>query len=371
MHNTPHIAGAPPWLYPLATLLGAAIVGWLAWLILFFILARLTRVRFTSVGGVIVRHFRAPFAWILPLFGVLLALPPLPLSPRISGPIHHAIEIVLIGLAAWLVIRLIDAIGEILAGRYTVDAADNLLARKIETQFKVMRRIVAVLVGAVALGLMLITFPGIRALGTTLFASAGAAGIVLGLAARPVLTNLLAGIQIAMAQPIRLEDSVVVEGEWGWIEEITTTYVVVRIWDLRRLVLPLSYFVEKPFYNWTRTTANLLGTAYIYADYTVPIQAVREELQRILEADELWDHNAWSLDVTNLTERVVEMRAMVSAANAGNTVNLRRHVRERIVTFLQRNYPECLPRTRVEMVTPESASPRLHDEPSPPDPAAR
>jgi small-conductance mechanosensitive channel len=213
----------------------------------------------------------------------------------------------------------------------------------------VTRRIGAVVMGIFAVGAMLMTFPGIRALGATVFASAGAAGLVVGLAARPVLTNWLAGIQIALTQPIRLEDSVVVEGEWGWIEEITTTYVVVRIWDLRRLILPLSYFIEKPFQNWTRTTANLLGTAYIYADYTVPVQAVRDELERILEEDPLYDGFAWSLDLTNLTEQVIEMRAMVSARNAGDSVNLRRHVREKLVAFLQQNYPGSLPRTRIEI----------------------
>jgi small-conductance mechanosensitive channel len=304
-----------------------------------------------------VHNFRAPFSWILPFLGVLLALPALPLSTRIYGPVHHAIEIVLIGLAGWLAVRLINAIGEVLAARYTIDVPDNLQARKIRTQFQVLRRVGAVLIGMFALGLMLMTFPDIKALGATLFASAGAAGIVIGLAARPVLTNLLAGIQIALTQPIRIEDSVVVEGEWGWIEEITTTYVVVRIWDLRRLILPLTYFIENPFQNWTRKTTNLLGTAYIYADYTVPVQAVRDELKRILEASELWDQNAWSLDVTNLTEHVVEMRAMVSARNSGDTVTLRRLVREKLVTFLQQNYPHCLPRTRVDLQPQESKPP--------------
>lgn len=369
-HNLDFIPVGQGWLGPLVLLTGGAVIGWLFYWILFAITCRFTGGRFASVAGAIVHNFRAPFRWILPLFGVLLTLPALPLRHQVSGPIHHAIEIVLIGLAAWLVVRLIAAIGEAMAPRYTFDVADNLHARKVRTQFQVLRRIAAVLVSAIALGLMLMTFPSIRALGTTLFASAGAAGIVVGLAARPVLTNLLAGIQIALTQPIRLEDSVVVEGEWGWIEEITTTYVVVRIWDLRRLILPLTYFIEKPFQNWTRKTANLLGTAYIYADYSVPVQAVRDELQRILKASELWDGKAWSLDVTNLTERVVEMRALVSAANAGDTVTLRRLVREKLVTFLQRNYPASLPRTRLDIErgppvpeqSPQAAAPREVDE---------
>jgi small-conductance mechanosensitive channel len=339
----------PHWLETAVVLAGSAIVGWLVYWILFAIICRFTGGRFASIAGAIVHNFRAPSRWLFPLLGLLAAVIVLPLRAAITGPTRHGIALVLIAIAAWLVVRLIDAMGDILSARYDVNVPDNLEARKIRTQFQVLRRIGVVLMTLFAAGVMLMTFPGIRALGATVFASAGAAGLVVGLAARPVLTNWLAGIQIALTQPIRLEDSVVVEGEWGWIEEITTTYVVVRIWDLRRLILPLSYFIEKPFQNWTRTTANLLGTAYIYADYTVPVQAVRDELERILEEDPLYDGFAWSLDLTNLTENVIEMRAMVSARNAGDTVNLRRHVRERLVAFLQKNHPECLPRTRVEI----------------------
>jgi small-conductance mechanosensitive channel len=329
-------------------------MGWLVWWLLFFILGRLAHGRFEAIDLAIVHNFRAPFAFALPFCGVLIALAAIRVPPRIAHPLAHGIEILLIGLAAWLLVRSIDAIGEVITVRHPVDVADNLYARKIATQFKVLRRVATILIGIFAVGVMLITFPHVRALGATMFASAGAAGLVLGLAARPVFANLFAGVQIALAQPMRLGDSVVVENEWGWIEEINATFVVIRIWDLRRLVLPISYFIEKPFYNWTRTTANLLGTAYIYADYTVPIQAVRDELGRILETDPLFDGVAWSLDVTNLTEQVVEMRAMVSAKNSGDTVNLRRHVREKLVTFLQQNYPECLPRTRVELTGSKS-----------------
>lgn len=341
------IAENSPWYISAAVLVGSAAFGWLVCWILFFVLRHVTRARFAALGRAVLHRFYAPCEWILPLLAVRAALEAVALPEHIASPFRHAIVIALIALAAWLVMRMVDLLGDVLTARYRVDVADNLHARKIQTQFQVLRRACLVLICLLALGLMLITFPGIRALGTAVFASAGAAGIILGLAARPVLTNLLAGIQIALAQPIRLDDSVVVEGEWGWVEEINATYVVVRIWDLRRLILPLAYFIEHPFENWTRNTADLLGTAYLYADYTVPVQAVRDELHRVLQNSELWDGKAWSLDVTNLTERVVEMRALVSAANAGNTVNLRRLVREKLVTFLQRNYPDCLPRTRV------------------------
>ncbi len=365
-HFMNFIPFGPSWLDLLVVLACAAIVGWIVYWILFAITCRFTGGRFASIAGAIVHNFRAPSRWLFPLLGVLLTLSVLPIPPRIGGPLGHAIAIVMIGIAAWLVVRLIDAMRDVISARYDVNLPDNLEARKVRTQFQVLRRIGAVVMGIFAAGAMLMTFPAIRALGATLFASAGAAGLVVGLAARPVLTNWLAGIQIALTQPIRLEDSVVVEGEWGWIEEITTTYVVVRTWDLRRLILPLSYFIEKPFQNWTRTTANLLGTAYIYADYTVPVQAVRDELERILKEDPLFDGFAWSLDLTNLTEHVVEMRATVSARNAGDTTNLRRHVREKLVTFLQKNYPECLPRTRVA-ITREDIRPAEGMEARPPD----
>lgn len=353
----------PPWLNTLAVLTGSALIGWLVWWPLFAVLGRIARGRLEAVGTAIVRNLRAPFALILPFCAVLAAVPALSLSAALAGPLYHGLEIVLIALGGWLALRIIRAAGHVLALRYRVDAPDNLHARKVDTQFKVMQRIAGILIGGLALGLILITFPGVRAFGATLFASAGAAGIVLGLAARPVLTNLLAGVQIGIAQPIRIGDFVVVEDESGWIEEINATYVVIRIWDLRRLVVPISYFVEKPFRNWTRTSTNLLGTALIYADYSVRVQAVRDELRRILADDALWDQVDWSLDVTNCTQHVVEMRATVSASSAGDLFNLCSHVREGLVAFLQKNYPESLPRTRVEMVsapapdTPSTATP--------------
>lgn len=355
-HELDFLSAGPVWVDALVVLVGSIVAGWLFYWVLFSIVCRFAGGRFSSLAGAIAHNFRAPSRWLFPLLGILLVMPRMPLPDHVLGVIRHVIELILIAIAGWLVVRLIDAAGDVLSARYDVNVPDNLHARKIRTQFQVLRRIGAVLIAVFVVGLMLMTFPGIRAVGTTVFASAGAAGLVVGLAARPVLTNWLAGIQIALTQPIRLEDSVIVENEWGWIEEITTTYVVVRIWDLRRLILPLSYFIEHPFQNWTRKTTNLLGTSFIYADYTVPVQAVRDELERILKEDELWDGFAWSLDVTNLTERVVEMRAMVSATNSGNTVNLRRHVREKLVTFLQQNYPDCLPRTRLEIANADLPS---------------
>jgi small-conductance mechanosensitive channel len=225
----------------------------------------------------------------------------------------------------------------------------NLRARRIRTQSQVFRRIGIMGVGFVTLATMLMTFPNVRHVGVSLFASAGVAGLVAGLAARPVLTNLIAGVQIALTEPIRIDDVVIVEGEWGRIEEIAMTYVVVRIWDLRRLVVPLSYFIEKPFQNWTRATADLLGTVYIYTDYCVPVDEVRKELRRILETSGMWDGRVCVLQVTNSTDRAVELRALMSAPNSGTAWDLRCYVRERLIQFVREHYPESLPRTRAEV----------------------
>jgi small-conductance mechanosensitive channel len=205
-----------------------------------------------------------------------------------------------------------------------------------------------VLVIVITVGFMLMTFPEIRRLGLSLFASAGIAGLVIGMAARPALSNLIAGLQIALTEPIRIDDVVIVEGEWGRIEEIGTTYVVVKIWDLRRMVVPLSYFIEKPFQNWTRVSADILGSVFLYTDYTVPVEALREELTRILKSTQLWDGTVNVLQLSDAREHTVEVRALMSARNSSDQWDLRCFVRERLIAFLQKNYPEALPRTRAE-----------------------
>ena len=196
---------------------------------------------------------------------------------------------------------------------------------------------------------MLMGFDSFRQLGTGILASAGLASLVIGLAAQKIFGNFLAGIQIAFTQPIRVDDVVIVENEWGRIEEITLTYVVVRIWDLRRLVLPIGYFIEKPFQNWTRVSADLLGTVFVYADYTIPVKEIREELHRILKGSNKWDGKVWGMQVTNATERTMELRALMSAADASVAWGLRCEVREYLIEFVQKNYPEALPKTRAEL----------------------
>ena len=217
------------------------------------------------------------------------------------------------------------------------------------TQFKIIERILITIVVIIALAAALMTFESIRKIGVSLFASAGVAGIILGFAAQSLIGNVLAGFQLALAQPIRLDDVVIVEGEWGWIEEINITYVVIRIWDKRRLIVPTKYFIEKPFQNWTRTSAEILGTVFIYTDYTVPVGAIREELTRILKDDPLWDGKVNNLQVTNATDKAIEIRALMSASDSPKAWDLRVGVREKLIEFLQNNYPESLPRVRIEV----------------------
>lgn len=343
------IPGAPQWLDAAVVLAGSAIVGWLVYLVVFTIIRQFTGGRFASVAGAIVHNFRSPSRWLFPVLGVLVAWSMLPLRHEVFGAVRHAIVLVLIAIAAWLVVRLIDAMGDILSARYDVKVADNLHARKIETQFRVLRRIGAVLIGVFAVGVMVITFPHARALGTTLFASAGAAGLVVGLAAKPVLGNWLAGIQIAFTQPIRLEDAVIVENDWGWIEEINITYVVVRTWDWRRWVIPISYFVEKPFQNWTKQTAQLIGSVHMYVDYTAPLDEMRKEMDRLVKATDKWRGEVVVLQVVEATEHAMQLRILADAKDAGTTWDLRCYIREGLIRFLQEHHPGSLPKTRAEI----------------------
>jgi small-conductance mechanosensitive channel len=250
---------------------------------------------------------------------------------------------------AWLIIKLTYVFEDFVLSQFRIDVKDNLRARKIQTQIQIFKKIVIVIVGILALAALLMTFEKVRHLGTSILASAGIAGIIVGLAAQRSLGTLLAGIQIAITQPIRMDDVVIVENEWGRIEEITLTYVVVRIWDLRRLVLPITYFIEKPFQNWTRATADILGTVLIYVDYTVPVNSIREKLHQILKASALWDGHVWGLQVTNTSEKTMELRALMSASDASAAWNLRCEVREKLIEYVQKNYPDGLPKVRAEL----------------------
>jgi small-conductance mechanosensitive channel len=283
---------------------------------------------------------------ILPMLALILGTPALALSKDAQSVIQNAVSLMLIGTIGMILVQFVNAVAELLLRRYRLDVADNRRARGVYTQVTVLKKIAISAIALFAIASMLMVFDSVRQLGTAMIASAGVAGIVIGFAAQKSLGTLLAGIQIALTQPIRIDDVVIVEGEWGRIEEITLTYVVVRIWDLRRLVVPITYFIEKPFQNWTRISADILGTVFLRVDYTVPVQAVREELFRILEASKLWDRKVRVLQVTEAHERTLELRALMSAANAGEAFDLRCEVREKLVTFIREKFPYSLPRLR-------------------------
>ncbi|NVK49088.1 MAG: mechanosensitive ion channel family protein [Cyclobacteriaceae bacterium] len=263
------------------------------------------------------------------------------------GWLPHLNTILIISGFTWCLLVLTGILKRIFLKQFDISQEDNLRARKIYTQLNILQKIVNFIIIILGIGLILVSFDPIRKIGVGLFASAGVAGIIIGFSAQKAIGTLIAGIQIAFAQPFRLDDAVVVEGEWGWIEEINLTYVVVRIWDQRRLVLPTTYFLEKPFQNWTRTSADIIGSVFIYTDYTVSFEAMRQELERILENTNLWDKKVKVLQVTDAKERTVETRILVSARNSPTAWDLRVHVREKMIEFLQKNYPEALPRTRI------------------------
>lgn len=263
--------------------------------------------------------------------------------------VNHLSIIGIVLSVAWFLILSFKVFKTQMLKKYDVDSANNLKARKVYTQYTILENIIIFIIVILALGISLMSFDSIRSIGVSVLTSAGIAGIIIGLAAQKAIGTLLAGIQIAITQPIRLDDVVIVEGEWGWIEEINLTYVVVRIWDKRRLVVPTTYFIEKPFQNWTRTSADILGTVYIYADYGIPFDAIRKEQTRLLQETDLWDGNVDVMQVTNATEKTVELRVLVSAKNSPTAWDLRVYLREKLLVFIQENYPQYLPKARITL----------------------
>jgi small-conductance mechanosensitive channel len=247
----------------------------------------------------------------------------------------------------WLLLNLLRIVKKVIVSNYDVQVENNLKARKVYTQFNILERIFIFTIVLLAIGAVLMSFENIRELGVSIFASAGVAGIIIGFSAQKMIGTVLAGIQIAIAQPIKIDDVVIVEGEWGRIEEITLTYVVIKIWDKRRLIVPTPYFIDKPFQNWTKTSSDILGTVFLYTDYKVPFDAIREELTKILESTDLWDKEVNVLQVTDSKQNCVEIRALMSAKDSPTAWDLRVLVREKLITFLQQNYPESIARNRV------------------------
>lgn len=328
-----------------AVVAGFVVAGALRWLI-----RRLTRgsddIRVTSV----LSNFRRPLLYFVPLIVAAVATSSTGalLNSPLNSILNHAVQILFIAWVTWSLSKVFFVVEDLVFQNYDVDVRDNLRARKVRTQTRFMKRLgtsVLVLIGA---SIILTTFHSVRQLGTTLLASAGVLGIVIGFAAQRALGLVIAGFQVAFTQPIRIDDVVIVENEWGRIEEITLTYVVVRIWDLRRMVLPINYFIDHPFQNWTRVSADLLGTVFLYLDYSVPIEPLREELHRLLSSSGSWDGKVWNVQVTDATSRCMEVRCMMSAADSSMLWNLRCAVREGMIRFVTDRFPESLPFYRTD-----------------------
>ena len=304
---------------------------------------------------------------VLPLVALLLVFQAAPDNLRFIGSVRHLNGLLLIAATTWLAVKAISGFADGVLAQHPYDVEDNLHARRVLTQTRVLARTAMSMVLVAGGAMMLMTFPGARQVGASLLASAGVIGIVAGLAAKPVFSNLIAGLQIALAQPIRIDDVLVVEGEWGRVEEITGTFVVVKIWDDRRLILPLSYFIEKPFQNWTRKSSQLLGAVFVYVDYGMPVAPLRAEVERIVKGAPEWDGRFFNLQVTDATERTMQIRVLCTAGNSSLAFDLRCKVREGLIDFMQREYPQFLPKMRIEgdAMQPARADHPLAQEPAP------
>lgn len=297
----------------------------------------------------LIQHLRKPMSVFLPLFFFNALLPAMRLDEILIHKIGKAVQVATIITVAWILIQIIEVLKDWVLHRYDDSKENNLHERKIRTQLQYVRRVLLVLIVSVATAMVLLSFENLRALGTGLLTGVGLGGVVIGFAAQRSLGNFLAGFQIAFTQPFRIDDVLIVEGEFGKVDEITLTYVVMKLWDERRLILPINYFIEKPFQNWSRTGTNLLGTVEVFADYSMLIDDVRAELTRLVKSTPKWDGRAVALEVTNATEKTITLRALVSANNSGNLWDLKCFVREHLIKFINQHYPDKLPKTRTEI----------------------
>ena len=339
-------------LFRLVDLGAFAVVVWL-----FYRLTRVIEARLAGLAGksdsrlddIFVPLVGRSLRVLVPVVGIILALPLLSLAPEYAGVVRQGTSILLIVAAALVAGQAVSLGEKAVLAKYDIHAADNLQARKVYTQVHVISKTLYVVIGLFAVASVLMLFEEVRRFGTSLLASAGVVGIIIGFAAQKTIANLFAGFQVAMTQPIRLDDVVIVENEWGRIEEITLTYVVVRIWDDRRLVVPLSTFIEKPFQNWTRTSAELLGSVFVWADYSLPLDEVRAALKEIIEPHPLWDKRFWNLQVTETSEKTMQIRVLATSADSSKSWDLRCDIREQLIGYIQKHHPNSLPRLRAEV----------------------
>jgi small-conductance mechanosensitive channel len=332
----------PHWVVGVAIMLAPALLARLLYRWFMDRLARLAG-RYSGFLRTLIVRGEGPLSAVLVILVLGVFLPAARFPPETTAALVHLLLIAVIVAIGWAATRALDLGADFYVARFDMEIADNLLARKHLTQVHILRRTAQTMLVIVTIASALMTLETVRQYGVSLFASAGAAGLVVGLAARPVLSNLIAGVQIAMTQPIRVEDVVVVEGEWGWIETITSTYVVVRLWDLRRLIVPLSWFIENRFENWTYETAHLIGPVQFHVDCSVPIEPVRQQFEAAVRANPLWDGRIASLQAIDVLPTGVQLRGLVSAANARDLWNLRCEAREGLLAFLREQYPGTPP----------------------------
>ncbi|WFU69510.1 mechanosensitive ion channel domain-containing protein [Bradyrhizobium sp. CB2312] len=338
----------PSWIVGLGLVAGAILLAlslhrFAAWL-----LNRAFGTRLPLIS-VFIERTSGPAQLALCLAAVALVLPLAPLDDAFRTPLTRLFVVAFIALIGWISIRIVD----MSAARYLQnyrDVTENFVARKHVTQVRVFKRVTDIIIVIITVSTALMTFDSVRQYGVSLFASAGAAGIIVGLAARPLLSNLIAGLQIAITQPIRIEDAVIIENEWGWVEDIAATYVVIRLWDWRRMVVPLSYFIEKPFQNWTRDTASLIGVIALHVDYRADVPRIRRWLEGAVKESKLWDGAVVNLQVIDADSRTIELRALVSARNAPQSWDLRCEMREKLIAFIRDEMPEALPRERAILI---------------------
>jgi len=340
-----------PWM---ATAITAAAIVVALLLVHLFANAVLSRVtRRAPFLNTLVRRVRSPLAVVLPVLGVDILFGATPDDLPLIGLARQLANILLIVALTWTGLRVVRAIGEaVMSNLGNGDSPNVYHQRRVHTQTRVLTRILSFVVVLLGFSAVLMTFPGVRQIGASMLASAGLAGIVIGFAAKPVLSNLLAGLQIALTQPIRIDDVVIVENEWGWIEQINSTYVIVRIWDQRRLVVPLNYFIEHPFQNWTRDSSELIGSVFWWVDYRIPIEPLRVELERLCKLAPEWDGRLHMIQVVESSDKAIQLRALVSAPDAPQAWDLRCRIREGMIDFIQREYPDYLPRVRSSDANP-------------------
>lgn len=351
------LSGAPIWV-PAALLvtLSLALGFTIRFILLRFI--RYWQSRDRKLFKSLEKHLRGSMFLFIPLLLINVGVNYINIQPNSLVFITSSLNIFIILSLCSILIRLINVAQDMLFIRYDINLSNNLRARKIRTQIIYVKKVAIVLLVSFCLILILFSFPGFRKFGTTILAGAGVAGIIIGFALQKSLVNLFAGIQIAFTQPIKIDDAVVVENEWGWIEEINLTYVVVRIWDLRRLVLPITYFTENPFQNWTRNNAQILGSVFLYLDYSMPLAPLRQHFEKVLSETKLWDQQTQVLQVTETTEKTMTIRLLMTAQNSPTAWDLRCYVREKMIEFVQQHYPQSLPHVRATLTDPAFERPK-------------